>query len=154
MTCTTTAMEKFKRERCYEHQKVKAIVKRATSDCAKSDIDYLIRHNFGNHTMQYMVDFEPNPIIDVVYSHFVEYSKHSCANYVVQKCMRNCYVKHLEGFFDLFVASKDEISATFAGQKVKGALDFSLRAKGRTDLASRLQDGYATKWRGPEWLNR
>ena len=107
------------------------------------DIKYLIRHELGNHTMQYVFNFTPQPIVDILFDNFAEYAKHGCANYVVQSAIKACTNEDwLEAFVKRFLAHRDDILTTTIGQEVKRALDKRLRKLGRVDLATKLHDGH------------
>lgn len=134
----------WQRDRRYEHVQVQTVVENLALRAAAQDVDYLIRHQFGNHTMQHVLDFTPEPIIRAVCNNFAEYSKHGNANYVVQRSMEKCEMNQLEVFLSLFLAEKDDIMKQgMIGAEVKRTLDKTLRKKGRTDLAAQLQDGLA-----------
>ena len=54
---------------------------------------YLIRRELGNHTMQYVFNFTPEPIVDILFDNFAEYAKHlrECKkNPRMQKAIREC----------------------------------------------------------------
>ena len=77
----------------HENERVKIRMESLALERMDQDIKYLIRHEFGNHTMQYVFHFTPEPIVDILFDTFAEYAKHlrECKkNPRMQKAIREC----------------------------------------------------------------
>merc|ERR1719440_631775 len=85
------AQEEFQEKGTYKYTQVEEIVARLSSKDEKDGRSYIlynIMHEFGNHTIQQVLDFNPGPILEVIAENFAVLAKHNCANYVVQRSIK------------------------------------------------------------------
>ena len=124
------------------HSQVEEIVCRLGENATCHELDYLIKHEYGNHTIQHVLEFAPDTIANAIFRRFVEYSIHRRANYVVSSSMKKCDAPHLQIYYELFIQHRQAIlQAGIIGVEVQRVLDTSLCQIGRQDLASQLLDG-------------
>merc|ERR1719498_399932 len=149
------AQEEFQRQRTYRYVQVEEIVARLSST-EENRIHYNIKHDFANHTIQQVLDFNPGPILHVIAENFAELAKHNCANYVVQRSIKKAQDSddkfqklrddHVLKVYELFLEHKDNIMEHWrrqkdkekSGEEIARALDERLKGMKRIDLAMKL----------------